>query len=978
MKRFYLLALLSLFQMGGVIYAQPTVTNNDATSISTDKYYYLRNRGRGMKYVNEHYDGYMALSSTISNYWVTYIIRFEADGDNYKVKLWNDKYLTNSGQSQAVYAGDEAILVSASYTAANQWAFKNLTNNLYFNGNDGNFVYWGGSQDAGNGSYYVEETDLTDEDFQAAVEALKVVTFNITKLDGTTTSSTGFFHAGITPVVPVDAVENLADYTFTQDGDNYNFVASSQLSTDFANAKWYNMVIRSANNYVAYSTNEPYGVNKSATRAQLASAPYQWALIGDMTNGVKMVNKETGESYTLTANGSNAVLREGQVTWDIDVNNNTVTIDGQAHKGFVMKVAGSENNYINQNGGDNGTFQFWNNGGAKNDQGSTMFFIKAPELQTYNVTYNVKYNGNTVASAVSAFEEGATIGSDIPSELNRDYVTLTPAWDASQTVNANTEVDVTATWSGPALSASVETANWQNLAIRSNWYVTSDNVDGDGALKTVNANALGLVEDAYQWALVGDPYHIQLFNKAETNNFGYSEAAQVNGGIPGFQAEPSYWTLKSSTNETVPAGSFVLNVYGTNLYINQLGGAGGSLKFWNSGANIGDAGSAFTIFDVPTNFAEYVTSEIAPYFEASGKYFVLNDAAKTASGYDEAYKTNCSYADYKSMKDKLPTILSDLSNYVLPETGYYRLKNNNYNSYMGLKATTVYGNYTAEADVNGAPTIVKLTKNEDSEYSIAIQGKYLQELTQSGNVPTADVAAFFKPGIQTPGNVSFSVSGEGHTYIHCAGEGQVVGWELNAGASLWTLEDATSINIALNAVGDGYTYATLYVPFGVTLPADGGVDAYVISTNNSNHATTVKIGKDIPAATPVILRGTATSVTATIKDAATATVGTNLLQGTYTERALGDDDVVLGKSATTGIGFYKSSATLGANKAYLDLSGSYVKSFVLDFDDDATGIEKTLSDSPLKDEGIYNLAGQRIQKMQKGLYIVNGKKVLVK
>ncbi len=968
-----LLLLCALLCTAGA-WAQPTVTNSDATSISTDKYYYLRNRGRGMKYLNERYDGYMALSSTISDYWITYIIRFEADGDNFKVKLWNDKYLTTAESSAAVYSGDDAISVSASYTAANQWAFKNLTNNLYFNGNADNFVYWGGSQDAGNGSYYVEETDLTNEDFQAAVEALKVVTFNITKLDGTTTSSTGFFLAGTTPVVPVDAVENLADYTFTEDGNNYNFEASSQLSTNFASAKWYNMVIRSANNYVSYSTNEPYGVNKEATKAQLASAPYQWALIGDMTNGVKMVNKATGSTYTLTVNGSNAVLREGQVTWDIDVNNNTVTIDGQAHKGFVMKVAGSENNYINQNGGNDGTFQFWNNGGAKNDQGSTMFFIEAPELQTYNVTYNVKYNGNTVASSVSAFEEGATIGSNIPSELNRDYVTLTPAWDASQTVNADTEVDVTATWSGPALSASVETANWQNLAIRSNWYVTSDNVDGDGALKTVNANAIGLVDNAYQWALVGDPYHIQLFNKAETNNFGYSEAAQVNQGIPGFQAEPSYWTLKPSTNGDVPTGSFVLNVYGTNLYINQFGGEGGSLKFWNSGANIGDAGSAFTIFDVPTNFATYV-ADLAPYFEATG-YFSLKDEVKNDAEWSTDLKTTCTFTQYKKLRDAVDA-LSYPGSYILPETGYYRLKNNNYSSYMGLKATTVYGNYTAEADVNGAPTIVKLTKNEDSEYSIAIQGKYLQALTQSTNVPTADVAAFFKPGVQTPGKVSFSVSGEGFTYTHCAGGGAVVGWELNADASLWTLEDATSINIALNDVGDGYTYATLYVPFGVTLPADGGVDAYVISTNSSNHATTVNIGKNIPAATPVILRGTATSVTATINDDATATIGTNLLQGTYTKRTLGENDVVLGNSATTGIGFYKSSADLGANKAYL-VSGSSVKSFVLDFDDDATGIEKTLSDSPLKGENIYNLAGQRIQKMQKGLYIVNGKKVLVK
>jgi hypothetical protein len=44
--------------------------------------------------------------------------------------------------------------------------------------------------------------------------------------------------------------------------------------------------------------------------------------------------------------------------------------------------------------------------------------------------------------------------------------------------------------------------------------------------------------------------------------------------------------------------------------------------------------------------------------------------------------------------------------------------------------------------------------------------------------------------------------------------------------------------------------------------------------------------------------------------------------------------------------------------------------------DDATGIEETLSDSPSKDENIFNIAGQRLQKKQKGINIINGKKVL--
>ena len=55
---------------------------------------------------------------------------------------------------------------------------------------------------------------------------------------------------------------------------------------------------------------------------------------------------------------------------------------------------------------------------------------------------------------------------------------------------------------------------------------------------------------------------------------------------------------------------------------------------------------------------------------------------------------------------------------------------------------------------------------------------------------------------------------------------------------------------------------------------------------------------------------------------------------------------------------------------------SPVKEFLnFDFGEDADGIQ-TLSDSSLKGENIYNLAGQRLQKMQKGINIVNGKKVL--
>ena len=41
------------------------------------------------------------------------------------------------------------------------------------------------------------------------------------------------------------------------------------------------------------------------------------------------------------------------------------------------------------------------------------------------------------------------------------------------------------------------------------------------------------------------------------------------------------------------------------------------------------------------------------------------------------------------------------------------------------------------------------------------------------------------------------------------------------------------------------------------------------------------------------------------------------------------------------------------------------------------GIKNVYDEQP-KFQGIYNLAGQRLEKMQKGINIVNGKKVLVK
>ena len=79
---------------------------------------------------------------------------------------------------------------------------------------------------------------------------------------------------------------------------------------------------------------------------------------------------------------------------------------------------------------------------------------------------------------------------------------------------------------------------------------------------------------------------------------------------------------------------------------------------------------------------------------------------------------------------------------------------------------------------------------------------------------------------------------------------------------------------------------------------------------------------------------------------------------------------------TQGVGFYKlkSGKTIDANKAYLTYSGALAREF-FGFDE-ATGIE-SIDHSPLTiDHSVYDLQGRRVAQPTKGLYIVNGKKVI--
>ena len=107
----------------------------------------------------------------------------------------------------------------------------------------------------------------------------------------------------------------------------------------------------------------------------------------------------------------------------------------------------------------------------------------------------------------------------------------------------------------------------------------------------------------------------------------------------------------------------------------------------------------------------------------------------------------------------------------------------------------------------------------------------------------------------------------------------------------------------------------------------------------------------------------------------------NDLVGTSTTIANPDPGnvYVLNYKEAKGVGFYKlkSTGTIAANKAYLHLSGSATAQEFFAFDETVTGVD-SINAQDSEEEKVYDLQGRRIAKPAKGVYIVNGKKVIMK
>lgn len=185
------------------------------------------------------------------------------------------------------------------------------------------------------------------------------------------------------------------------------------------------------------------------------------------------------------------------------------------------------------------------------------------------------------------------------------------------------------------------------------------------------------------------------------------------------------------------------------------------------------------------------------------------------------------------------------------------------------------------------------------------------------------------------------------------------------------------------------TWNTFVVPFQITndeLKAAFGDDVEVAEESEVAHGdlSTISFTKmETPAITPnkPVLLKTSTAGTVynfegrTIATSEPVVIGTNFdFVGTYASGKIAAGDYFIGSDK---LFLSDGTVNVAGTHAYLKAKAAGVKAELF-IDGVATAIESIDAETAQPAGAIYNVAGQRVQKAQRGLYIMGGKKVVVK
>lgn len=187
---------------------------------------------------------------------------------------------------------------------------------------------------------------------------------------------------------------------------------------------------------------------------------------------------------------------------------------------------------------------------------------------------------------------------------------------------------------------------------------------------------------------------------------------------------------------------------------------------------------------------------------------------------------------------------------------------------------------------------------------------------------------------------------------------------------------AANHEVALNVSSVGW--GTFILPYSASVPT--GFKAYKATGVDADNVVTLQEVSKFDACVPYIVAAEGGNKT-TLSGIALATENLytdELLTGafTLTDVPAGEGNYLLQNQESKGLGFYRvadDGLKIGANRAYLTYNAAQSVKLLIP-SEDATAIETI--DSEAGEGVIYDLSGRRVNNAVKGVYIINGKKVI--
>ena len=191
----------------------------------------------------------------------------------------------------------------------------------------------------------------------------------------------------------------------------------------------------------------------------------------------------------------------------------------------------------------------------------------------------------------------------------------------------------------------------------------------------------------------------------------------------------------------------------------------------------------------------------------------------------------------------------------------------------------------------------------------------------------------------------------------------------------------TMITVAYTEATQSISFSKEYIsycsPYALDFTNVEGLEALVVTKINETSVSTEAV-TTVPAGEGVILHKTGTATSFNVPVAATATAhAANKLVGVLEDTEIGGNgtDYVLKDGK-----FMKANAgTLAAGKAYLKTDVNAAPALTIGFGDEGTTGIRSIDNGQLTIDNVYyDLSGRRVAEPTKGVYIVNGKKVVIK